>query len=352
MTQIAFLRPASPAILGLALLLGGEAQAAIVGASATRTSNHQIAVTWTVVNGSSVDVLASTDPAAPPSAMQIVSIRDYDGEHFAPAQKSRLYFLIQDSGGDRRKVAERTVPLSGGTNFRDVGGYQTADGRDVRWGMIYRSSELVNLTAEDYEVLNRLGIRAVYDLRSTEERKDRPIVWQGAPVPEMLADDYAAETSRFAAAFRDRASAGNAKAAMTSAYQRMIDDHRVQFRAVFAELLEDGNGAVLYHGGAGSHRAGVQTALILAALGVPRDAILADYELSNTYLKPEMLAVGRSSPPAMPPQGAAAIIGADRAYLQAFFDAVDSRYGGVDGYLSELGVGAAERQALRARYTE
>jgi protein-tyrosine phosphatase len=350
MTPTPFL---SPAVLGLALLIGGAAQAAVVGALATRTPDNQIAITWTVVSGAAVNVLVSTDPAASPGAMQIVSIRDYDGEHFAPAQKSRSYFLIQDSGGGDLKVAERVVPLAGAVNFRDIGGYPTADGQHVRWGMIYRSSELANLTAEDYDGLNRLGIRTIYDLRSVEERSDKPTVWQGAAPPEILAHDYAMDTSPLTGAFRDGASVEKARSVMTSYYAMMIDSHRTQFRTVFAELLEGENGAILYHCSDGKDRTGVQTALILAALGVTRDVILADFELSNAHSRPNMTVAVLTNPQTpLAPDVNAVLMSADKAYLQAFFDAIDRGYGGVDGYLAELGVGAAERRTLRARYTE
>jgi len=350
MNPVTLLRPA---VLGLALLLTGAAHAAVVGASAIRTPDNQIAITWTVVSGAAVNVLFSTDPAASPGAMQIISIRDYDGEHLAPAQKSRSYFLIQDSGGGDLKVAERFIPLAGALNFRDIGGYPTADGQHVRWGMIYRSSELANLTAEDYAGLNRLGIRTIHDLRSVEERSDKPTIWQGAPQPEILSHDYAMDTSPMTGAFRDGASVEKARSVMTRYYAMMIDSHRTQFRTVFAQLLEGENGAILYHCSDGKDRTGVQTALILAALGVSRDAILADFELSNAHARPRMtVAALTTSPTLLPPDVNAVLMNADKSYLQAFFDAIDSRYGGVDGYLAELGVGAAERQTLRARYTE
>ena len=46
-------------------------------------------------------------------------------------------------------ASRRVVPLEGQTNFRDLGGYRTADGRRVKWGKIYRSGELSRLTDAD-----------------------------------------------------------------------------------------------------------------------------------------------------------------------------------------------------------
>jgi protein-tyrosine phosphatase len=61
---------------------------------------------------------------------------------------------------------DRHVPLSGQPNFRDLGGYETADGRRVKWGRVYRSGELSQLSEDDVAKLGDLGIKTVVDLRS------------------------------------------------------------------------------------------------------------------------------------------------------------------------------------------
>ena len=71
-----------------------------------------------------------------------------------------------DGGGQR--VAVRLLPLEGGRNFRDLGGYPTLDGRRVRWGRVFRSGMMANLTDADYDYLSALGIRVVCDFRSNE----------------------------------------------------------------------------------------------------------------------------------------------------------------------------------------
>ena len=55
----------------------------------------------------------------------------------------------------------RAVPLDGQANFRDIGGYATADGRTVRWGEVYRSGRLDDLSESDVARLDSLGIRTV-----------------------------------------------------------------------------------------------------------------------------------------------------------------------------------------------
>ena len=70
---------------------------------------------------------------------------------------------------------ERLVPLEGGRNFRDLGGYQTGDGRRVRWRALFRSGVLSYLTAQDWRHLSELGVRTVCDLRAPHERAREPV---------------------------------------------------------------------------------------------------------------------------------------------------------------------------------
>src|ERR1051325_5189508 len=83
-------------------------------------------------------------------------------------------------------ASPRVSILEGASNFRDIGGYQTADGRHVRKGLVYRSNQLSSLTARDYEKLNALGIKLVCDFRTDGERRRQPTQWQGGPAPEMM----------------------------------------------------------------------------------------------------------------------------------------------------------------------
>ena len=66
------------------------------------------------------------------------------------------------------------VPLQGGSNFRDLGGYRTADGRTVRQGAVFRSAHLGGLTAEDRRALGKLGMRTIVDLRGVGEAAETP----------------------------------------------------------------------------------------------------------------------------------------------------------------------------------
>ena len=137
-----------------------------------------------------------------------------------------------------------------------------------------------------------------------------------------------------------------------------------QLRVLFARLLER-DGPLVYNCSAGQDRTGIATALILSALGVPRDTIIADYHLSTGYRRPQYEAAA-FDPAAFPDNAAARMFARYRghapqplketdgtAFLSFALDQIEKDYGSVEGYLDKaLGVSAVDIVALRAAYTE
>ncbi|MEN9631176.1 MAG: hypothetical protein RJA10_4404, partial [Pseudomonadota bacterium] len=106
---------------------------------------------------------------------------------------------------------------------------------------------------------------------------------------------------------------------------------------------------LVFHCTAGKDRTGVAAALILLALGVPRDVVLQDYLLSNElYRRPPGLPHSDT-----PPEALAVLWRVQAGFLDAALDAVDADHGGLDGYLRHrLGVGPSARDVLRQRYLQ
>ena len=248
----------------------------------------------------------------------------------------------------------RVVPLQGGRNFRDLGGYRTADGRKVKWGLLYRSGSMTGLTADDYAALEKRGIRVVCDLRSTAERQAEPVAWPHA-LPRVLADDYAMDNGQFLPKGDPRQfTADQVRGAMASSYPRLLTQFNGQYRRMFGELLA-GHAPLAFNCSAGKDRTGIGAALILTALGVPRETVIGDYMLSNQTLDPAKLMGGKAmanSPFAtLPPEALKLLVGVDRSYIEAAFAVIDGHNGGAMGYLQdELGLGAGEIRRLRQLY--
>ncbi|MFM7273439.1 MAG: tyrosine-protein phosphatase, partial [Gammaproteobacteria bacterium] len=85
-----------------------------------------------------VRVRVHTDPRHAPQA-ETFHASTRSGERLVPPGGGRHYFHLEPPQGEPLTAAQRDLPLEGGTNFRDMGGYRAADGRRVRWGRLYRS---------------------------------------------------------------------------------------------------------------------------------------------------------------------------------------------------------------------
>lgn len=252
---------------------------------------------------------------------------------------------------------QRVLPLEGGRNFRDLGGYPTADGHSVKWGVLYRSGSMVGLTAHDYAYLGTLGIRVVCDFRDTRERKAEPTAWPAPGAPEILTEDYSLDYAGFLPSGPMSSWTGAAaRERLAASYPRMLQQFNGQYRRMFAELLA-GKAPLAFHCSAGKDRTGIAAALLLTALGVPRETVIADYLLTNQTLDQASLMTGKAtatSPWAqLPADVRTAFFGADRSYIEAALGVIDAHPGGADGYLKdELGLGPAERAQLRKLYLD
>lgn len=251
---------------------------------------------------------------------------------------------------------QRVLPLEGGQNFRDLGGYRTADGRQVKWGLLYRSGAMNGLTDRDFAQLEARGIRTVCDFRSTRERTGAPVRWPGKAKPAIFAEDYSMDRD-FAGLMRPDLTGEQAAEAMTAAYAQMPLRFASQYRRMFGELVA-GRVPLAFNCSAGKDRTGIAAALILTTLGVPYATVTEDYLLSNRHYDPRRGAsetavddqtaafMKRLSPDALK-----VLIGVDKRYLDAAFTTMRAQPGGFAGYLrNQLGLDAAALKTLRRRY--
>ena len=258
----------------------------------------------------------------------------------------------------------RVLPLAGGCNFRDCGGYETLQGARVRWGRLYRSGVLQGLTADAAAAVEALGVRAVCDLRRNAERARYPNPSFAAHVRRFEWDTGLEASPLHDDDLTGEQGAARARARMLRMYTRMPYELQPRFAGVFEAVAHAGDGATIVHCMAGKDRTGVAIGLVLAALDVPRDVILADYVLTNEAvdLRAQVMqrraaggGLAASAEPllALPQDALAAVLEARPEYLQASFEAIESRYGSVHAYLShELRIPADRLARLREALLE
>jgi protein-tyrosine phosphatase len=243
-------------------------------------------------------------------------------------------------------VPARHLKLEGASNFRDLGGYETRDGRTVRWRQIFRSNHLGHLTASDADIVRGLGVRSAFDFRGTEERAAAR-----CGVTDIAVHSLPIEPT-VVAALRARLAAGalsstDAVEIMRESYRNYVRLNTHSFRTLFAHLIED-RAPLVIHCTAGKDRTGFACALILHALGVPEDVIAEDYLLTNRFYRRDP-----SSGTDLPEEVRDAIGSVQASFLEAGFDAIRADYGDLAGYFSDgLGLGEAERATLEARYLQ
>lgn len=240
----------------------------------------------------------------------------------------------------------RHLALQGASNFRDLGGYPTTDGRTTRWRHIFRSNHLGQLTAADVEIVRALGVKRAFDFRGLEERAAGICVASEITVHSLPIEPTVVAALRAELA-RGSLTAALAIELMRESYRNYVHHNTQSFRALFAHLLED-RAPLVIHCTAGKDRTGFASALILHALGVADDVIAEDYLLTNRHYKRDA-----SSASDLPADVLDAIGNVEASYLAAAFDAIGSEYGDLETYLREgLRLGAAERTALKDRYLE
>ncbi|MEZ6022526.1 MAG: tyrosine-protein phosphatase [Hyphomonadaceae bacterium] len=256
-------------------------------------------------------------------------------------------------------MQDRVLPLDGVLNFRDFGGYDTPNGRVVR-GALFRSASFHNATEADIDALDRLGVRVLMDLRLPMERNHEPNKWPGERCRVHVCDADTTEglPPHLVALLQKDVTAQSIHDYMCGAYQGFPfhGGYVALFRAWFDELAGEGGPAVV-HCAAGKDRTGTLCALTLHALGVPDEAIVADYELTNHVLDldarlPRIKArmeerLGQS----IPADALRPMLGVHADYLRAGFAAMTEAHGSLDRYLEDaLGVDASKREKLRARF--
>lgn len=260
---------------------------------------------------------------------------------------------------------QRVLPIVGGQNFRDLGGYPTTDGHHTKWGQIYRTGRLGHLSSDDLAVLNHRHVVADIDFRTNIEEKLLPDkLPAGAKYysnqifkPRTAKNRNSGMSEEEVAMYMDP---GQGVDFMKHNYKMMIENPYCQasFRKFFATVISNAdNGAVLFHCTAGKDRTGIGAYLLLRALGVDEDTATQDYLLTNPTIKPRLDARMK----AFRLQGAnddqvanaLAMASVSADYLTVAKDAIHTLSGTIDQYLHDyLQLGADDITTLRQLFIE
>jgi protein-tyrosine phosphatase len=236
--------------------------------------------------------------------------------------------------------------LEGISNFRDLGGYPTEQGRVVRTGLVFRSGALHAPTKSDRDQLRALGVRVAIDLRPAQEQAAEPTdvaflrilhvpLMRGertaSPVALESGEDY----------LRDR-------------YSEIVLERAHDIGTILRSFNQEGGLPAVIHCAAGKDRTGVVSAVLLLALGVEEEIVLDDYELTSVYTAASRVEElnAKLSGSGLPPAVIAGLLGTSRSALAEAIARLREEHGSIEGYLTEAaGLSSDDLATLRRRLT-
>jgi protein-tyrosine phosphatase len=246
----------------------------------------------------------------------------------------------------------RVVPFIGANNFRDMGGYKTSDGRTVKFGLFFRSAELTGLTDEDMHFFKTLNIKYIFDYRDDLEAQKKPdpiisnVTYERIQTIEQNNQFGTIEEMARSNFFKNLS-----LDMMTELYSQMPLNNPA-YKRLMAIIQDPNNLGLLHHCAAGKDRTGVGAALILSALGVPKETVMEDYLLTNETLKEFNEKVLKQISAHLDDRGLQimeGLLGVKEEFLEGVFQTITNTYGNIDTYFThEFGLTKEKRQSLQS----
>jgi protein-tyrosine phosphatase len=300
-------------------------------------------VRWDPVDAGAVSV--AVGPSADPGshvALRQVEARS-GGTRITGLAPGRHYVSVSSPAG-LQVAAERRVPLRGAWNFRDLGGYPVASGGATRWGAVFRSDSLHACTPEDVVHLGHLEVAAVFDLRRDDERAESP---GPREVVEMtISGGRLADADPTTLLTRD-----DGERWLYEDYCQMLAVAGGDFGRLFRALADEHAYPAVVHCMGGKDRTGMAVALLLGWLGVGRELVLDDYELTGVYSPKDRLdaVIELFGERGIAVPAAEGLLSSPRWAMASALERLDTDHGGVERYLRErAGLDDEVLGALRA----
>ena len=242
--------------------------------------------------------------------------------------------------GESNESKKRHLDFSGTKNFRDLGGYRTADNRTVRWGVLYRSDALHKLTNTDHKHLAALALDRIIDFRAEHEKEHEPDRLPTELSKRVVEIPITDSSTRVWHESRDEF-VRNLKTMdpvkyMVETNAELATRFTPEIQQFFRVLLSVEGCPILFHCAAGKDRTGFTAAVLLRVLGVPQETVMEDYLLTNQYFMFTykwsliLLQLTKGKRFANVVKG---FMEAHPAYLSAAFEAMDRKYGSFENYI-------------------
>ncbi|MDR0746033.1 MAG: tyrosine-protein phosphatase [Mediterranea sp.] len=306
--------------------------------------------TTPVIEGK-VKIYASTDPDKIPEKdpILIADISDQLATIVISDPTQRYYYKMVFNNRYRVVTASRNSVISGIQNFRDIGGYVAAKGKQVRWGMLYRSAQIESLSYSTFKELKNIGIKMIIDLRTAEEVVKKPhLEEQGFNVVRIpigtVNTDNVMQKCRNGQIKND-----SIYRLMLRINREMVIYCRAEYKEMFDALEKKDNYPALILCTTGIDRTAIASAMILSALGVNEETIMSDYLRSNDFFDIPQASGDGYRLPVGAQEAITTLFSAREGFLNAAKNQIEKNYGNVSTYLDKgLGLTDENIQELRS----
>lgn len=245
----------------------------------------------------------------------------------------------------------RRLPLSGLCNARDLGGFFTLDGKLTKYHRFIRSEVPSSVTTEDIDFLIDYGITLSIDLRGEIEHEKLPnLIQQSGKFRSLKFSIFNTQVAK-GAGIKQNEPFKN----WGTMYVAMCNDSKPWVRDVITAISEN-DGGVIYNCTTGKDRTGIITAMLLGIARVPNDDIIADYCVSEVYLRQKYIDLFNKRPPMGPNFGNGAESSLDDPFfstshvnMRTLLESLENEYGGIIPYLKDAGLTEDVISAVRSK---
>jgi protein-tyrosine phosphatase len=264
-----------------------------------------------------------------------------------PSVLSRVYFKLVFNRKYSTIVAQRTMPTQGIFNFRDLGGYNNNNNKQIQWGKIYRSGSLGMASGHDRRILAGLNIETLVDLRTEQESAYYPNQLKMPQVYNLpLRGD--AHDVFFNEILTQKMHLTDVLTYNRDLFSYMIENNTDYFIRLFDILLEEKNYPIVISCSLGKDRTAIASALILAALDIDEEIIYDDYLLSNTLIDYHALVHNAELYPFDIQETITALFSAHNTTIRHAFEVIRANHGSIHNYMEkELLLTDKKREKLK-----
>ena len=250
----------------------------------------------------------------------------------------------------------RLLPMDGAHNTRELGGYKTTDGKSVKWGMLFRSDKLSDISETDQKYLQALGIKKIVDFRSEEEKTEDPdIIPKGISYVEMPISVDGAMRSKIEAVLKGETDK-EVESFLIDANREFVTNYTDVYENFLRGLIDE-DAPTLFHCTAGKDRAGFAAAISLIALGVSREDVIKDYMKTNAFTEDrieeilgqiKLMSLYQTDAEILRP-----LIGVEQIYIETAFETAEEQYGSLENFIRDgLNISDEDIQKLRNKFLE